>query len=375
MNLINRPVWAEIDLKKYANNLQQVRRRVGNDPLIMAVVKADAYGHGSLPLASKAVEAGADRLAVALVEEGVELRQGGLEGPIQVMGGFVPEQVDAAIEHGLILTINNLELARFVAEKARSLGEKITVHVKVDTGMGRMGPLPEEGIKLVREIKRMEGLYLEGVMSHMSSADEADKGYTWAQFEKFEEIIGALKGQGIEVPITHIANSATLIDFPEMSLDMVRPGIMTYGLWPSEEVNQKAVSIEPVLEWKARLVQIKEVPGGSFISYRRTYSTPQAQVHGLIPMGFADGFSRLLSNQGEVLIGGERAPVRGVVCMDQVVVDITDIPGVQVGDEVVIIGRQGDQEITADEIAEKIKSINYEVVCKISKRVPRFVRD
>ncbi len=374
MNLINRPVWVEINTQKYAHNLQQVRERVGKGPLIMAVVKADAYGHGSLPMAGKAVEAGADRLGVALVEEGVELRQGGIEVPIQAMSGFLPAQIDAALEHDIILTIGNEVTAGEVAKRACSLGKRAVVHVKVDTGMGRLGPLPDKAIDLAREVSQMEGIELEGLMSHMSSADEPDKTYSRKQFQRFEEVISALKGQGIEIPLCHIANSATIIDLPEMALDMVRPGIMSYGLWPSGDVNKEEISLQPVLQWKARLVQVKEMPPGSFISYGRTYETSREQKLALLPLGYADGFNRLLSNKGEVLIRGQRVPVRGRVCMDQVVVDVSAVPGAEIGDEVVIIGKLGQQEITVDEIAGKINTINYEVVCMINKRVPRFLQ-
>lgn len=374
MDLLNRPVWVEIFLERYAHNLQQVRERIGNGPLLMAVVKADAYGHGSLPLAFQAVEAGADRLGVALIEEGVELRRGGLEVPIHAMSGFVPSQIDAALENEIILTLGNESIAREVAKRARTLGKTAKVHVKVDTGMGRLGPVPEKALELVQKVSSMDGLELEGFMSHMSSADETDKEYSRLQFKLFEEVSSTLKERGIDIPLRHIANSATVIDLPEMALDMVRPGIMTYGLWPSGDVDKKAVNLKPVLEWKARLVQIKEMPPGSYISYGRTYATSGKERLALLPLGYADGFNRLLSNQGEILVRGKRAPVRGRVCMDQFVVDVTDIPEAKLGDEAVLIGRQGKQEITADEIAGKLDTINYEVVCMINKRVPRFVR-
>ncbi len=373
MNLTKRPVWAEINLECYSRNLAGIRAHLGPSPLIMAVVKADAYGHGAIQLGRTAIQAGADRLGVAIVEEGVELRRAGLKVPIQAMGGCSPAQVISALEHDIIITINDKELARGFNRLARTAGKKLKVHVKVDTGMGRMGSQPEQAVELALEVKKLENLELEGLMSHMSSADEPQKEYSHQQFHCFQEVIGALEGQGLEIPLRHIANSATLIDLPEMALDMVRPGIMTYGLWPSADVNKEALTLEPVLEWKAKLLQVKEVPPGSHISYGRTYTTSGTRRLALLPLGYADGFNRLLSNQGDVLIRGQRAPIRGRVCMDQTVVDVTDIEGVKIGDEAVIIGPQGNEEITVDEIAEKIGTINYEVVCMINKRVPRFI--
>jgi len=374
MDLKQRPVWTEIYPERYAHNLKEARRRIGEKPLIMAVVKADAYGHGALPLAAKALEAGAERLGVALVEEGVELREAGFEVPIQAMGGFLPSQIDAALENDIILTISERDLGRAVDEAARGLRKKARVHVKVDTGMGRMGPVPEKALELVRELKDLPNLELEGIMSHMSCADSQDKTHTKKQFKTFKEIINALKGQGIEFPIKHIANSATIIDCPEMSLDMVRPGIMSYGLWPSNEMKD-VVELQPVMEWKARVAQIKEVPAGSKISYGATYVTAEKSKLALLPLGYADGLNRLLSNRGSVIIGGKRAPIRGRVCMDQTILDVTDIPGVNIGDEAVIIGKQEEESISADEIAELLGTINYEVTCMVNKRVPRFLKE
>ncbi len=374
MDLTKRPVWTEIDLECYRRNLARVRQCVGSGPLIMAIVKADAYGHGAINLARVAVQSGADRLGVAIIEEGVQLRRAGVKGPIQAIGLCSPAQVNAALDNDIIITLSEKSLAREFNRRAQAAGKKLKVHVKVDTGMGRVGTQPENAVELVREVKNLKNLELEGLMSHMTSADEREKEYSYKQFQCFQDVIGALEGQGMEIPLRHIANSATIIDLSHMALDMVRPGIMTYGLWPSAEVNREQVSLEPILEWKANLVQVKKVPPGSYISYSRTYVTTKKQCLAILPLGFADGYSRLLTNQGEVLIRGQRAPVRGRVCMDQIVVDVTEIDDVTIGDEAVIIGRQGDEEITADEIAGKIGTINYEVVCKINKRVPRFTR-
>lgn len=368
---ITRPVWAEVNLDNIVYNLEQVRKRVSAETLIMAVVKADAYGHGVIPVARRVVEAGADRLAVALPEEGVELREAGFTLPVQVLGEILPPQYPLILDYDLIPTIGKIETARGLNQLAVRKGVLQKVHLKVDTGMGRIGTLPDSAVEFVLKIAQLSNLELEGLMTHFATADEENKEYTYYQWERFNYVIRKLETEGVSIPIKHAANSATIIDLPQFELDMVRPGIMLYGLRPSPEVDN-SLSLKPALSWKARIIYLKEVPAGTAISYGSTYITPRRSRIATIPLGYADGYSRLLSNKGQVLIHGRRAPVRGRVCMDQFMVDVTEIPGVSVGDEVVLIGKQGKEEITATEMADLTGTINYEITCSISKRVPRI---
>lgn len=370
-NEFNRPVWVEVNLENIRFNLKQIRARVSADALVMAVVKADAYGHGAVPVARAAVEAGADRLAVGLPEEGVQLRNAGFEVPIQVLGEVLPEQIPLLAKHGLIPTVSKLETAAELERITSQLGNRQRVHLKVDTGMGRLGVRPDEVVEFAKRISSFPHLELEGLLTHFAAADEADKEYTRRQWQKFNYAIERLEAAGIRIPVKHCANSAAIIDLPEMELDLVRAGIMLYGLRPSAEVDD-SLQLKPALSWKARIVYLKEVDKGSGISYGATYITSDKAEIATIPLGYADGYFRLLSNKGDVLINGRRAPIRGRVCMDQFMVDVTEIPGVSVGDEAVLIGKQGNKEVTAMELADLADTINYEIVSKITKRVPRI---
>jgi len=370
---LTRPVWAEVNLDHIKYNLNQVKKNVPEETLIMAVVKADAYGHGVIPVAEAAVEAGADRLAVALPEEGQELREAGFELPIQILGEVLPGQVSILVNNELIPTISKIETVELLDKLAEEKGITKKVHVKVDTGMGRIGVFPDNAVDFIKEIMSFKNIEIEGLMTHFAKADEEDKDYTYNQWDQFQMVIDRLSEENIEIPIKQAANSATIIDLPHMALNMVRPGIMMYGLRPSHEVDQD-FTLKPALSWKAKIVYIKEVPPGTGISYGATYITEKKAKIATIPMGYADGYSRLLSNKGEVLINGQRAPIRGRVCMDQFMVDVTHIDDVKVGDEVILIGKQGNAEFSATEMADIIGTINYEITCDITKRVPRIYK-
>jgi alanine racemase len=366
-----RPVWVEVNLEHIVFNLDLIRKRVGQETEIMAVVKADAYGHGMIPVARKLVDAGVARLAVALPEEGIELREAGLTLPIQIMGELLSAQYPLIIDYNLIPSIAGMESARAINELASLQGKIKQVHIKVDTGMGRIGAQPSEAFELIREISELPFIEIEGIMTHFASADEADKEYTYYQWERFDYLLRELAEKGISIPIKHAANSAAILDLPQFNLDLVRPGIILYGMMPSSEVDQ-SFPLKPALSWKTRIVFLKEVGEGTAISYGSTFVTQRRSRIATIPLGYADGYSRLLSNQGQVLINGLRAPVVGRICMDQFMIDVTDIPDAAVGDEVVLIGRQGEEEITAMEMADLIGTINYEITCNIAKRVPRI---
>lgn len=370
---LTRPVWAEVNLDNIKFNLNQVKKNVPEETLIMAVVKADAYGHGVIPVAEAAVEAGADRLAVALPEEGRDLREAGFELPIQILGEVLPGQVSILVNNELIPTISKIETVELLNRLAEEKGITKKVHVKVDTGMGRIGVFPDNAVDFIKEIMSFKNIEVEGLMTHFAKADEEDKEYTYNQWDQFQMVIDRLAEENIEIPIKQAANSATIIDLPHMALNMVRPGIMMYGLRPSHEVDQD-FTLKPALSWKAKIVYLKEVPPGTGISYGATYITEDKAKIATIPMGYADGYSRLLSNKGEVLVNGQRAPIRGRVCMDQFMVEVTHIDDVEIGDEVVLIGKQGDSEFSATEMADIIGTINYEITCDITKRVPRIYK-
>ncbi|MCF8009172.1 MAG: alanine racemase [Halanaerobiales bacterium] len=369
-NGITRPVWVEINLDNIKYNLKQVRNNIKKDSLIMAVVKADAYGHGVLPVAKAAVEAGSDRLAVALPEEGKELRDNDFKLPIQILGEVLVEQIPLLVKYNLIPTVSKLETAQRLNQLSGKKSIVKKVHVKIDTGMGRIGVFPEDAVNFIKKVDSFKNIEVEGIMTHFAKADEKDKAYTYKQWERFNHIIKELESEDIDIPIKQAANSATIIDLPEMSLNMVRPGIMMYGLRPSHAVD-KDFKLKPVLSWKAKIVYLKEVPPGTGISYGATYITDSNEKIATLPLGYADGYPRLLSNKGEVLIKGKRAPIRGRVCMDQFMVDVTKINDLKVGDLVTLIGKEEEDEIPATELADLVGTINYEITCGISKRVPR----
>ncbi|AZO96502.1 alanine racemase [Halocella sp. SP3-1] len=368
-----RPVWVEINLANLKYNLGLLKERVSADTIIMAVVKADAYGHGVLPVSKTLVESGVKRLAVALPEEGFELREAGFSLPIQVMSEILPPQDELLLDYDLIPTIGRMDTALRINTLAEKKGIKKKVHIKIDTGMGRIGVCPEMANDFIMSLSQMDNLIIEGIMTHFATADEADKVYTHQQWERFQQLLNDLSESGFIIPIRHAANSATLIDLPEFQLNMVRPGIALYGLHPSHEMHKK-LPFKPVLSWKSKVVYLKNLPLGSSISYGAAYITSRDSKIATIPLGYADGYSRLLSNKAHVLINGQKAPVRGKVCMDQFMVDVTDISDVNIGSEVVLVGKQGNEEITATEMAEIMGTINYEFVCNISNRVPRIYR-
>ncbi len=368
-----RPTRAEIDLTAIAHNFREVRRVTGPPVKVMGVVKANAYGHGMVEVARTLVAEGADWLGVAILEEAVILREAGFQLPILVFGYVPPHQAEVVVQHQIRQSVYSLEQAQNLAAAAQRLHATALVHVKIDTGMGRLGFLPTaDARQAVLAMARLPRLEVEGVFTHFAVADEMDKSFTILQWERFQDFTAGLQAAGLTVPIRHAANSAAVIDLPETHGDLVRPGIMIYGLYPSGEVNRERVRLRPAMTVKSRVALVKEVPAGATISYGRTFRAAKPTVVVTIPMGYADGYSRLLSNRGTVLINGIPAPVIGRVCMDQFMVDATGVGAVSMGDEVVVMGRQGDREISADAIAAQLGTINYEVVCMLSARVPRY---
>ncbi len=363
-----RPLWAEIDLDALEHNVRVLKARAQGAQL-WAVVKANAYGHGALAVSRAALEAGADGLCVVCLEEAEELRAGGIQAPILVMGPSEPSQARRLVELGVIPTVASRELALALADAAAAMGVVQPVHLKVDTGLHRFGLPPREAIALAHYLRQVPTLRLEGLFTHFASAEDGDKTYTLEQYRLFLSVAAELDW----VPVRHVSNTATILDTPEMSLEMVRPGVGIYGCYPAGP--RSDVELRPVLSLKSRIVRLTWLEPGESVSYGRTWRARRRSLVGLVTCGYADGLPRVLSNRGWMLVRGRRVPVIGRVCMDMCMVDVTEVPDVAVGDEVVIIGRQGEEELRAEEMAALCDTISYEILCGIGPRVPRlFVR-
>lgn len=365
--------YAEIDLQAIAHNIRALADHIGPSSSLIAVVKANGYGHGAVEVARTTLVHGAQSLAVARLEEALELRAAGITAPILVMNYTPAEVCHHGIEHDLTLTVNDLHVAQALAQAARARDQIVPIHVKVDTGMGRFGLLPGEVLAYVTQIAEHPELVIEGLFSHFSVADEADLTYTHEQLRIFNAISAQLEAAGFNVPVRHIANSAATLTLPETHLDAVRAGLAIYGMYPSEHVS-RSVTLHPAMALKSRVARVRTLPAGSSISYGRTFITERAMPVALVPVGYGDGYHRLASNRGAVLINGHRAPILGRVCMDQIIVDISQAGPVALDDEVVLLGRQGDDCITAEEIAGWAGTINYEVTTSVLPRAQRVYR-
>jgi alanine racemase len=365
--------WAEIDLDAIAFNLQQFKCHVDPRVEVIAVVKANAYGHGAAPVAQTALESGATRLAVHRLIEGIELRQAGLQAPMLIMGYTPADGAALAARWNLTPTVTTVEFAQALSAQAVSLGLDIPVHIKVDTGMSRFGLLPNEVMAFVRFLDGLPGLKLEGLFTHFATADSADQTHVRRQLAVFNEVQANLCSAGFTIPLVHAANSAATMKLPEAHFNAVRPGIALYGMDPSDEW-PPVFPIRPALALKSTVARLGDLPAGAAVSYGRTFIAARPTRAALVPVGYGDGYHRILSNKGRVLIGGQRAPILGRVCMDQFVVDVTDIPGVRQDDEVVLVGTQGEATIRAEEVAQWAGTINYEVTTSLSPRVARVYR-
>ena len=368
MSLLGRPTRAEVDLSAISGNVTALKSLLKPGIRFCAVVKADGYGHGAAAVAAQALRSGADYLAVAIVDEALELRAAGLTAPILILGYTPPAQAHLVAENGLTQTIYNQTQAEALAGAGQALGLMVKIHLKVDTGMGRLGLPPDQAADLAIEVDRRPNLFLEGVYTHFAKADSTDKSSARRQLRAFEGALSAISGRGLAIPIRHAANSAALLDLPESHLDMVRAGISLYGLWPSEEV-ARPVDLKPALRFKTRIAQLKRVPAGTPLSYGETFVTARESLVATLPVGYADGWSRRLSHQAQVSVSGRKAPIVGRICMDQCLADVTDIPGLAEGDEVLLFGGP---ELPVEEAAALLGTINYELVCMVAKRVPRI---
>jgi alanine racemase len=365
--------WVEVDLDALAHNVAAIKRHVGERVTVVAVVKANGYGHGAEMAARTALANGASWLGLNHIQPSVRLRKAGITAPILLLG-YVPEAcAPTVVEHDLRVAVTSIRLGQALSAAAVAAGRVVPYHVKVDTGMGRFGLAPGEVVDFVRAVHGLPGLRLEGLFTHFACADWADRRWVDHQLKVFGEVLSALEAAGIAVPMRHVANSAATLAHPDTHFDAVRVGLALYGLRPSARV-EPAVPLRPVLTLKSRVAQVRKMPPGSGISYSRTYVTGGIARMALVPCGYGDGFMRLTSNRGAVLIRGRRAPIRGRVCMDTMVVDVTHIEDAAPGDEVVLIGHQGDDVISADEVATWAETINYEIVTHLLPRLPRVYR-
>lgn len=367
-----RPTWAEVDLNAIRYNFDQIRHFVSKGINIMVVVKANAYGHGITEVSKILTKAGVDFLGVATMDEAVKLRKGGIKKPILVLGSILSGEIGIALENDITLTLCNSELLRELDKATQAKKVKAKVHVKVDTGMGRIGVWHQDAFNFVRRLVNHKTIILDGIYTHLSSAGRDDF-FTNYQIESFEELLNRLDRSGIEIPLRHAANSIATVDFKRSHLNMVRPGIIIYGMYPKKNFT-KFLKLKPALSLKTKVVYLKQIPPGRSISYGRTYITDQDTNIATIPIGYADGYGRILSNKAYVLVKGKRARVVGKVTMDQVMIDVGHIRGVKLGDEVVLIGKQGKDQITTEELARLCGTIPYEIACSIGSRVPRVYK-
>lgn len=377
-------VWAEIDLSAVSHNVREFRRLLAPGCRLLVAVKANAYGHGLLEVSARVLAAGADALGVARLSEAIRLREAGITVPVLIFGHTPASCAARLLDDDLIQAVYSLETARQLSDAAKARGGKIRSHLKVDTGMGRLGVLAGDlaqgsggkgalpaGVDEAAAIHGLPGINLEGVYTHFATADETDKHFAFRQLFIFHQFLDALKTRGIDFAVRHAANSAAAIDLPETHLDMVRAGISIYGIYPSDRVNRSRISLKPAMSVKTRIIHLKRVDAGFPVSYGGDAVTTRPTLIATVAIGYADGYRRLLSTSGRMLVRGQSAPVIGRICMDQTMLDVSDIPKVDVGDEIVVIGSQGNETVAVDEVARKCHTIAYEVVAAISERVCR----
>ncbi len=371
-----RPVWLEINLDAIAHNIKKIRQIVGKNTRIIAVVKANAYGHGAIEVSETLLENGVTMLGVSVIEEGVVLREAGIKAPILILGLTMNDQLESLVAYNLIATVCRLKTIQSLSRIASAKKKTARVHIKIDTGMGRLGIPSGDTLNFIKTIDQIKNIEIEGIFTHFAAADTQNVLYARNQFEKYKKALLQLEREGIDISLNHVASSATILNSSCFHLNAVRPGITIYGFFPSPK-DKRTVQLRPTAEFKTKIVLLKKVPAGRSIGYGGTYTTSKPTRIATLPLGYADGYSRLLSNKGKVLVGGCRAPIIGRICMGFCMIDVTHIGGVQVGDEVVLWGKQGSEMISAQEVAQDIKSIVNEVICMVDKaRVPKiFIKD
>jgi alanine racemase len=370
--LAQRPTRAFINLENLKANFLALKASVKTGTKVMAVVKANAYGHGDKLIATALEEFGCDAFGVAMSEEGIKLRGAGIKSPIIVLGGFFASQEVESFTYDLTPVVFDMISARKIDKVAADLGTTKKVHVKIDTGMGRLGVLPADVAGFFREFKELKNLELEGLMSHYSDMDSGDKSYSQGQLDSFLKVLEEVRSMGFAPTQIHMSNSAAIVDFPQEDMTMIRAGLMLYGAYPARSFEGK-IDLKPVLELKSSIMQIKELSKGSSVSYGREFVTEKKSLIAVVPMGYADGIPRRLTNKGEALVSGKRVAIVGAVCMDMTMIDVTDIKGVKCGDEVVFIGTQDTEVITVLDVALSAGTIPYEILCNVGARVARIV--
>ena len=375
MNLLH-PIWAEINLDNLIFNINEIKKKSNNSEII-GVVKANAYGHGAVEVSKALLDNGINRLAVANIIEAIELRESDINCPIMLLGISEDYAINSIIEYNIEPTISSYSFAFKLNEKAKELNKTINVHVAIDSGMGRIGFREEDkDLADIINISKLSNLQIESIFSHFSTADSKDKEYSLKQIEIYNSFLDKLQASGVKINKRNLCNSAAIIDLPESHFDYVRPGIIQYGYYPSDEVDIEHFTVKPVLTWKTRVIHIKELNEGEYIGYGKTFKTTRKSIIATLPVGYADGYSRGLSNKGKVIINGKLAPIVGNVCMDQFMVDITDIPDVKLDNEVILLGSCENIKFDAHDMAEILNTISYEVLCLIGRRAPRvYIKD
>ena len=370
---MDKRTWAEVDLDAIAHNMREIRKITNPSSQIMAVVKADAYGHGFLEVTRTLLENGADRLAVAVLQEGKQLRSRGVTVPILILGASGNDSIEDLINFDITPSVFTYEFAKALSYEAERKEKVTKIHIKIDTGMSRIGYLAgddnEEIADEIIKISRLPYIEIEGIFSHFAASDEYDASYTHLQFDRFTDVCRRLESKGLNIPIKHICNSAGIMMYPEMHLDMVRPGVILYGMYPSDEVDKSRLDLIPAMTLKSTITHVKEVEAGRGVSYGREYITNGVTKIATVPIGYADGYLRRLAKEGKMLVNGVKVPIIGRICMDQCMIDVTNVNNTDRGDEVIIFGREG---VTIDDLAKWLDTINYEVACVIGKRIPRI---
>jgi alanine racemase len=367
--------WAEIDLRAIRSNLAGIQNLITPPTRLMAIVKANAYGHGMIEVARVCLEEGSTYLGVATPDEAVSLRNEGIDADILVMGYVPDSSAEVMVVNCIDAAVFNMDTAWALSNAAQRLGREARIHLKIDTGMGRIGFKPNpEALEIIKQIKTLPGIKIEGIFSHLATSDHADKTYAHEQIDIFRDFVEQVEKAGIKIPLRHLANSAAIMEMPEAQFDMVRAGITIYGLYPSDEIDKSKLVLIPAMTLKSRISFIKQIEPGQSVSYGRTFISQQPTKVATVSIGYADGYNRLLSNRAWATIKGKKVPLIGRVCMDQCMFDVSDLDDIQVGDEIILFGKPEDG-VTADDLAEIIGTINYEIVCSPHSRIERIYKD
>ncbi len=370
-SLETRAVRLEINLDNLKNNIKELKRYIGSDTLLMATVKANAYGHGAITVAKTFLDNGVDRLAVSILLEGMELRKSGIKAPIIILNYTPPAHFDKVIEYDLIQNIYSYHDAKILSEAAVKANRQVKIHIKIDTGMGRIGFLPnKDSIEDITKIAKLPNIIIEGIFTHFAKSEEEDKRFTELQYERFNWVLEELEKNEIEIAIKHVSNSGAIVSMPKYNLDMVRAGIILYGHYPSEEMDKTKLRIKPAMALKSSISNIKKVEKGCGISYNQIFTTEKESIIATLPIGYADGYTRMLTEKGQVYLEGKKAPIVGKICMDQMMIDVTGIDKVSMDSEVILFDYK-EGSISMEDLADMLGTVNYEIMCMMGRRLPR----